>query len=53
MNLNLTEQEIQILIMALGEIPLKVSGPVFSKIQAQVETQKKLDNPQDHSDKPF
>lgn len=52
MNLNLTEQEIQIVIMALGEAPLKVAGPVFTKIQTQMQEQK-AEAPQNHSDKPF
>ena len=32
MKLELTQQEIQVVIMALGEVPLKISGPVFAKI---------------------
>jgi len=31
----LTEQELQVISMALGELPLKVSINVFGKIQAQ------------------
>ena len=53
MKIELNQQDIQVLIMALGEIPLKISGPVFSKIQAQIDEQKKLDGPQDHSDRQF
>lgn len=48
MKLELTQQEIQIIVMALGEVPLKISGPVFSKINSQVEEQTLH---LDHSDK--
>lgn len=52
MQLEFTQQEVQIIIMALGEVPLKISGPVFTKIQSQIE-QQKVEIPQDHSDKVF
>jgi len=44
----LTQQEIQIVMLALGEIPLKLSGAVFSKIDSQAKEQTIH---QDHSDK--
>ena len=37
--LKLTQQEIQILSTALGELPLKMSLNLFGKIQTQVQTQ--------------
>jgi hypothetical protein len=35
-NLQLTEQQIQIILQALVEIPLKFSGPVFTALQNQL-----------------
>jgi hypothetical protein len=32
----LTEQEVAVLFQALGELPLKISGPIYGKIQTQV-----------------
>lgn len=44
---DLTEQEAQIVIEALAELPLKISLAVFQKIQAQAaEQMKPPDNPQ-------
>jgi len=48
MKLELTQQEIQVIVMALGEVPLKISGPVFAKIDVQVKEQTVH---LDHSDK--
>jgi hypothetical protein len=31
-----SEQEMRIIYQALGELPLKISGPVFTKLQEQV-----------------
>lgn len=53
MKLELTQQEIQVIIMALGEAPLKMAGPVFTKIQGQIDQQQKNFDPQDHTDKQF
>lgn len=38
-NLNLTQQEVQVLFMALGELPIKVGVNVLSKIQFMVAQQ--------------
>lgn len=35
-DLKLTEQEVAMLFQALGELPLKISGQLFGKIQSQV-----------------
>lgn len=35
-SMEFTQQEIQILMTALGELPLKVGGNVYSKIQMAV-----------------
>jgi hypothetical protein len=53
MKLELTQQEIQVIIMALGEAPLKMAGPVFTKIQEQVAHHKSAEEPQDHADREF
>lgn len=56
MQIEFTAQEIQILIMALGEVPLKISGPVFTKIQAAMQESKRENKIQpdiDHSDRVF
>lgn len=37
----LTEQDIRIIVDGLGEMPLKVAGPVFTKIQQQLIAQPK------------
>lgn len=37
--LNLSQQDVQIIINALGELPLKVSANVFGNIQRQVQEQ--------------
>jgi hypothetical protein len=39
--LTLTQQEIQVLTMGLGELPLKLSANLFSKIQQAVSEQDK------------
>ena len=36
MKIELTDQEINIIFQALGELPLKLAGPVFSSIQQQI-----------------
>jgi hypothetical protein len=36
----LTQQELQVILQALGDVPLRVAGPTFSKIQAQIDAQK-------------
>jgi len=38
--IQLTDKELEIIYMALGELPLKVSGPLFSNIQQQISTPK-------------
>ena len=35
----LTEHELNVIFQALGELPLKVSGPVFGKLQSHLTTQ--------------
>ena len=37
----LTEQDIRVIVDGLGELPLKVAGPVFTKIQQQLIAQPK------------
>jgi hypothetical protein len=37
----LTEQDIRAIVDGLGELPLKVSGPTFTKIQQQLIAQPK------------
>lgn len=37
--LKLSQEEVNILCHALGELPLKISGPVFTNIQAQIQKQ--------------
>lgn len=45
--LELTPQEVQILMQALGEVPLRIAGPLFTKLQNALMPQQ----PVDHSDK--
>lgn len=53
--IKLTDQELGTLFQALGELPLKVAGPLFGKIQAQAMQQAQQTQqqhpPQDHSDR--
>lgn len=44
----LTQQEIQVVITALGKLPLEMSYATFNKIDVQLKNQAL---PQDHSDK--
>lgn len=37
--LTLTIEEINLILNALGEIPLKISAPVFTKIKMQIDGQ--------------
>jgi len=37
--ISLTAQELQVIYQALGELPLKQSGPVFGKIDVQKREQ--------------
>jgi len=41
----LTQQDVGIIFQALGELPLKVSGAVFSKIQTQILEQQNVKTP--------
>lgn len=45
--IELTPQEVQILMQALGEVPLRIAGPLFTKLQQA------LTPPVDHNDKQF
>lgn len=38
----LTRHDVDVIMSALGELPLKVSGPTFSRIQAQLLEKEKL-----------
>lgn len=56
MEITLTEQELALIFQALGELPLKMSGPLFSKLQqqamrAQTSTQQTVS--EDHSTREF
>lgn len=45
---------VQVIYQALGEIPMKISGPVFSLLDGQKREQDAkppVDPPHDHSDK--
>lgn len=33
-NLSLSQRETEIILHGLGELPLKIAGPVFTKVQA-------------------
>ena len=46
-NLNLTEQEIQLLINGLGELPAKESYSVLNKILTQYKEQTKKEEPKE------
>ena len=35
--ITLSNQQIEIIYLALGELPLKIAGPVFGAIQGQME----------------
>jgi hypothetical protein len=51
MKYEISDQEFQIIAQALGELPLKISGPVFGQLmQQKQETQQA---PTNHSDKEF
>lgn len=39
LTITLPEQYVQIILQALGELPLKVAGPVFTAIQNQAIAQ--------------
>lgn len=41
--LKLTSQELQILGLALGELPFKQSAPLINKLQTQIQEQEKED----------
>lgn len=55
MNITLTlnDQELGLIFQALGELPLKMSGPLFGKLQQQAlqQTQQQAAQPHDHSDR--
>ena len=40
----LTEQEAQMILNALVELPYRISSPIIAKIQSQAEVQQKLEN---------
>lgn len=40
----LSQQEAMVVLQALGELPLKISGPIFTKIQQQTQEAKGLRN---------
>jgi hypothetical protein len=49
-----TDQEYQVLLQALGEVPLRIAGPLFTKLQQQFMAQDKPpEAPQSHADKVF
>ena len=48
--LSFSEQDVNVIIQALGELPLKVSGQIYAKIQQQMLAAPVPDN---HSDKEF
>lgn len=51
---SLTDQEYQVLLQALGEVPLRIAGPLFTKLQQQFMAQDKFPEvPQSHADKQF
>lgn len=41
--LKLSQQDIAIIYQALGELPLKIAGPVFSKLQAQIQERERAE----------
>ena len=41
----LTEQELNVIFQALGELPLKISGPVFGQLQSQLAAQSRQPEP--------
>jgi len=44
-NLKFTEQDLQILNMALGELPMKIAAPFVQKLNEQIAAQKTVDLP--------
>jgi len=52
LNFKFNEQDINIIILGLGELKLKESGQVYGKIQEQIAEQFKAPH-SDHSDKEF
>ena len=55
--ITVTEQEMSMLFQALGELPLKISGPLFSKLQQQAVQQaqqaRERNDAADHSTREF
>lgn len=52
--ITVTEQEMSMLFQALGELPLKISGPLFSKLQQQaMEQTNQQQAPEDHAAREF
>lgn len=51
---HLTDEEFQVIARALGDVPLRIAGPIFGKMLQQKEAQDKpAEIPQDHADKQF
>lgn len=49
-NLDLTQEEIQLICNALGELPLKTVGNIFDKIRQQVSEQEQATQQDSNTD---
>lgn len=52
MKIELSEQELDIIAMALGKLPMETSFPIFNKIKAQVECFKAIGEQEVNEEQP-
>lgn len=47
--LKVSQQELQVIVLAMHEAPYKIVAPVLNKLQAQITEQETAEPPQDDS----